>query len=62
MKKMDDQEAFRALRRSGLTEREIRRLCHFRQMYKFTAMDQSSDDWARLRFFRWLVVHGRLHP
>jgi hypothetical protein len=60
MKRMDQKEGLEALRRAGFTAHEIERLCRLRRAYMEKDLDQSSVDLSRLKFIRWLVVHGRL--
>ena len=60
MEQLDAQEGRMALRRAGLTEREIERLCRFRRVYTTSLLDWSTEDLARLRFIRWLVVNAKL--
>ncbi|HXX78598.1 MAG TPA: hypothetical protein VEI53_08915 [Ktedonobacteraceae bacterium] len=57
---MDYKESLEALRRAGLTSLEITRLSQLRQMYMANELDQAPADLARLKFVRWLVVHGKL--
>jgi hypothetical protein len=60
MEQLDGQDRLLALRRAGVTEREIQRLCRFRRTYTASLFDWPTDDLARLRFIRWLVVNKRL--
>lgn len=39
---------------------EIKRLCHFRETYVQTSLDQAELDINHLEFIRWLVLTGKL--
>jgi len=53
-------EDFEALRRGGFTEHEIQQLNHLRRNQTELEMSQTSAEYRRLAFVRWLVATGKL--
>ena len=48
------------LRQVGFTEEEIERLNQLRRAYTELELQQSSVEYRRLAFIRWLVTAGKL--
>ena len=59
-KKMNYKEDFEALRRGGFTEHEIQQLIQLRRNQTELEMSQTSAEYRRLAFVRWLVATGKL--
>ncbi|HTK11492.1 MAG TPA: hypothetical protein VL485_30250 [Ktedonobacteraceae bacterium] len=59
-RKIDDKESISKLYREGFTGLEVRRLCHFYEIYQPDMQDREPLDIEHLRFARWLVEHGKL--
>jgi len=57
---MNYKEDFEALRRRGFTEHEIQQLIQLRRNRTELEMSQTSAEYRRLAFVRWLVATGRL--
>ena len=57
---MNYKEDFEALRRGGFTEHEIQQLIQLRRNRTELEMSQTSAEYRRLAFVRWLVATGRL--
>ena len=57
---MNYKEDFEALRRGGFTEYEIQQLIQLRRNRTELEMSQTSAEYRRLAFVRWLVATGRL--
>lgn len=53
-------QACEQLLNAGWKTSEIDRLCHFRDSYVQTRLDQADLDIRHLEFIRWLVLTGRL--
>ena len=53
-------EDFEALRRGGFTENEIQQLTQLRRDRTELEMSQTSAEYRRLAFVRWLVATGKL--
>lgn len=49
-----------ALEQAGLTQQEIERLRHLREMYPYIEYVDSHHQWHRLRFVKWLYNQGQL--
>ena len=59
-KKMSFKEDFAALRWGGFTENEIQRLSQLRRDRTELEMSETSIEYQRLAFVRWLVATGKL--
>jgi hypothetical protein len=59
-KKMNCKEDSEVLRQVGFTEKEIERLKQLRRDYTEVERQQSSVEYRRLAFIRWLVTTGKL--
>jgi hypothetical protein len=60
MNQMDYKQALDMLRRAGFTASEIDRLRRLRRECAAQEMNWTLADLRRLKFFRWLVVTGKL--
>lgn len=60
MKRMDQKEGIEALRKSGFSTLEIKRLFRLRRTYTEHEMDEAPAFRSHLQFVRWLVMNGRL--
>jgi hypothetical protein len=59
-KKMNCKQDAEVLRQVGFTEEEIERLNHLRRDSTELELQQSSVEYRRLAFIRWLVATGKL--
>ncbi len=59
-KKMNCKQDCEVLRQVGFTEEEIERLNQLRRDYTELELQQSSVEYRRLAFIRWLVTTGKL--
>ncbi|MBX6341479.1 MAG: hypothetical protein IRY97_03400 [Thermomicrobiaceae bacterium] len=48
------------LEQAGFTKEEIERLRNLREMYPYIEYVDSRKEWHRLRFVKWLYLHGEL--